>query len=255
MLVSPEIDAAQRIYVAFDYPSIHHEEAQQTLNNLYGTGAGAKIGLEVTAASGWPEPLGVAQDNEFNTFADAKLHDIGNTVWSTAETILRPGPNFLNTHASCSKAALRGLFETRARMQVHAQGESPFTKLLGVTVLTDVEEDEAVSDYRRGRKKQVLYFADKVMDCGFDGVVCSPQELKLLAKYARFDDMVKMVPAIRPKWSVANDQKNFTTPTEAIERGATHIVVGRPITKQYEKIGQTPLDAFQAVLEEVVEAA
>jgi orotidine-5'-phosphate decarboxylase len=63
-----------------------------------------------------------------------------------------------------------------------------------------------------------------------------------------------MVPAIRPAWSVPNDQKNFTTPTEAIQRGATYIVVGRPITEQYKMTGDAQLAAFRAVEQEVKEA-
>ena len=249
MSASPET-AAERIYVAFDYPNLGLAQPQAVLKGLEGTGAGAKLGLEITAKRGWDEPIGEAHEYGFKVFADAKLHDIGNTEWSAARIILENEPDFLNVHATSSRAALSGLVEVRDSMKEDfSSWRQP--KLLGVTVLTDVENDEAVEDYRRGRKKQVVHLADKLLDCGLDGVVCSPDELKTLAKYARFDDMVKMVPAIRPKWSVPGDQKNFTTPREAIERGATHIVVGRPITAQFSKIGETPMDAFEAVLQEV----
>lgn len=249
-----ELSPANRIFVAFDYESIHAPEPQSVLHQLEDTGAGAKVGLEITAQTGWPEAIQEAQHYEFQVFADAKLHDIGNTIQKAAKTILLHTPEFLNVHASSSEAALTGLVTVRDEVQKEEGHDYDITQLLGVTVLTDVEQSESVADYRRGRKKQVLHFADKLLDCGLDGLVCSPQELDILAKYARFDKFVKMVPAIRPKWSVPDDQKNFTTPSEAIRRGATHIVVGRPITAQYEKVGASQLDAFHAVEQEVQEA-
>ncbi len=243
-----EHQAAEKLYVALDYPDIYNQQPQELLQDLKGTGVGVKIGLEITAARGWLAPIDCVFGYGFNTFADAKLHDIGNTVSKAAHVILNSKPQFLNVHASSSKAALSALVAERDKT-------SPHTKLLGVSVLTDVDQAESIEDYRRGRKAQVLHFTDKVLDQGLDGVVCSPEELRILAKYERFSKIVKMIPAIRPKWSVANDQKNFTTPTEAIERGATHLVVGRPITEQYKMIGKTPLDAFRAVVEEIKEAA
>ncbi len=244
---------AERLYVALDYDSINDPEPSELLHHLQGTGAGAKVGLQISAAKGWINPIETVQDHGMNVFADAKLKDIGATVSKASRVILKTMPNFINVHADSSASALRMLVEERNSLR--QEGDSEFTKILGVTVLTDKENDEAVEDYRRGRKKQVLHYADKSLDCGLDGIVCSPDELKILAKYARFDKLVKMVPAIRPKWSVPNDQKNYTTPTEAIERGATHIVVGRPITEQYTKVGTTPFDAFEAVVQEVAEAA
>lgn len=238
-------ETASQIYVAFDYPSVHTSEAQFLFEQLEGTGAGAKLGLEITAASGWPPAIQEGHNHSFNVFADPKLKDIGHTVAKAAEIILSQKPEFINIHADSSSVALNGLVNAKNKI-------SPITQVLGVTVLTDKTNGEAIADYRRGRKNQVLHYADKLLDSGVEGVICSPEELKILAKYSRFDRMVKMVPAIRPKWSVPNDQKNFTTPAEAIQRGATHIVVGRPITAQYKLMGgATPLDAFRAIHDEI----
>lgn len=244
---------ANRIYVAFDYPRLDRPEAQGVLTQLQDTGAGAKVGLEVTALTGWVDPIEDAQSHGFDVFADMKLHDIGATEWKAAEPVLLTNPELLNIHATSSQAALSGLVAVRDKLKAESDGAIQ-TKLLGVTVLTDVENQECIADYRRGRKKQVMHLADKVLECGLDGFVCSPEELDILAKYERFAKMLKVIPAIRPKWSVPDDQKNFTTPRQAILRGATHIVVGRPITAQYKKVGDTQLDAFRAVEQEVKEA-
>lgn len=247
---SPEV--AGTLYVAFDFDSVLDQQPQELLTSIHDTDVGAKVGTQIAAVDGWLVPVDEVDNWGLNVFADMKLKDIGATVIKTARPVLRRNPAFLNVHADSSVSALEGLVAERDTIQAHIPvGQR--TKLLGVTVLTDKEDPEVIQDYRRGRKKQVLHYADKSMAAGLDGVVCSPAELKVLARYERFFGAIKMTPAIRPRWSVPDDQKNFMTPTEALERGGenTLLVVGRPITEQYAKIGKTPLDAVHAVLEEV----
>lgn len=244
--------------MAFDFERITDPDPQYLLRNLDDTGVGVKLGLEITAKSGWPNPINTALDKGFNVFADAKLKDINNTVVKVGRVILGTYPNFLNIHATSSEAALKGLVQARNEIQIDNwddQYTDGTTDILGVTVLTDIEDEECQKTYGRSRKEQVLFLADKILECGLEGLVCSPDELDILAEHPRFDKLVRMVPAIRPTWSVANDQKNFTTPREAILRGANYIVVGRPITEQFKNVGDTPLDAVEAVVREIKEAA
>lgn len=247
--ISPE--AAKRLYVAFDYDSIQDIEARRLIGSIRGTGIGAKVGTQLACRSGWIVPV-VQLSNGFNVFADMKLHDIGKTETATARSVLRWLPSYLNAHATSSFAALESLVKLRDETQKTA-AENMKTKLLGVTLPTDVEDEESMRDYGRSRNEQVLHLADKSMDAGFEGIVCSAYDLKLLAKYARFDQLVKVVPSIRPKWSVPAGQKNFVTPTEAIELGGDNVtlVVGSPITDQYMNIGETRLDAVVAVTNEI----
>lgn len=247
-MISTDRQIASQIYVAFDYESMYSAEAQSLLNQLHGTGAGCKIGQTITAKAGWPAPINEAQIHEFNVFADAKLHEINNTVLDVGRVILSCKPDFINIFADSSVTALEGLLSLRDEI-------SPGTKVLGVTLLTDKTDGEVLSDYGFPRNEQVLHFANKVLEVGLDGVICSPQDLRILARYPDFDYVEKVTPSIRPAWSMPNDQQNYATPTEAIEWGATRIVVGRPVTKQFELIGgSTPLDAFWAVFEEVKRA-
>ncbi len=239
---------ASQIYVAFDCESIYSAEARSLLGQLHGTGAGCKIGQTIAAKTGWPAPINEAQIHEFDVFADAKLHEINNTVHDLGRVILSCQPDFINIFADSSIVALEALLDLRDEV-------SPETKVLGVTLLTDKTDDEVLSDYGRPRNEQVLCFANKVLEVGLDGVICSPQDLRMLAKYSDFDNVEKVTPGIRPAWSMPNDQQNYATPTEAIEWGASRIVVGRPITEQFGLIGGlTPRDAFWAVFEEVKRA-
>ena len=84
--------------------------------------------------------------------------------------------------------------------------------------------------------------------CGVDGVVCSPQEvIDLRAEIG--DEMVLVVPGVRPQWAVADDQKRFMTPYQAIEAGADYLVVGRSITRAGD-----PVDATRRIVSEITDA-
>ena len=91
--------------------------------------------------------------------------------------------------------------------------------LLGVTVLTSVGGDVADEVVRR---------AKLAAECGLEGVVASPHEIKLIRK-AVGEKIVIVTPGIRPAWAEAGDQKRMMTPAEAVAAGASYIVVGRPI--------------------------
>ena len=102
--------------------------------------------------------------------------------------------------------------------------------ILGVTVLTSANEgvlrEIGISDEI---DNQVLRLAKLGVANGVGGIVASPHEIKSLR--AEFGDKIKIVvPGIRPSWSEPGDQKRFATPREAIEAGADHLVIGRPIT-------------------------
>ena len=99
-----------------------------------------------------------------------------------------------------------------------------------VTVLTSMDEDDLVAV---GQKTppcdQVIRLARLTKASGLDGIVCSPDESAEVRTECG-EDFVRIVPGIRPSWSATNDQKRFTTPKKALADGATHIVIGRPIT-------------------------
>ena len=88
---------------------------------------------------------------------------------------------------------------------------------------------------------------------GVQGIICSPKELLILHSHRIAKDLLKVTPGVRPEWAAANDQKRIMTPAEAIRAGATHLVIGRPITKAPESIGSM-VNAADLIAEEIAGA-
>lgn len=170
-------------------------------------------------------------------FIDLKFHDIPNTVAGAVKAACaRFAPAYLNVHASGGMDMMRAAKEAC----------SPGTKLLAVTVLTSMDDAELE---RIGQHtpsiEQVKKLAHLASEAGLDGVVCSALEIEAL-RFTYDSAFVLMVPGIRPADSDHNDQKRIMTPHKAMEKGATHLVIGRPITAAFD-----PAAAAQAIVDEI----
>ncbi|MEC7118415.1 MAG: orotidine-5'-phosphate decarboxylase [Pseudomonadota bacterium] len=182
-----------------------------------------KIGKELFTAVG-PDMVKAVQGRGFDVFLDLKFHDIPNT---TAQAVLAAadlGVWMVNVHASGG----RDMMQT-TKQRLSAGGYA--TQLIAVTVLTSM----AASDLREigitvDPAEQVSRLARLTAECGLDGVVCSAQEAnRLRAELGQ--DFVLVTPGIRPAGSAQDDQKRIVTPVDAMQQGATHLVIGRPITQ------------------------
>ena len=173
-------------------------------------------------------------------WVDMKLKDIPNTVKLRARAAAESFANILTVHASggieMMQAALEGF---------HGFGD----KVLAVTVLTSLSEEETHLLHGQPAKAAVLYQARLAKLAGVHGIVCSPQEVGILAKRPELQGMKFVVPGIRPAGSAIGDQKRVDTPAAAIAAGVTHLVVGRPITEATD-----PVAAFDAIAEEIAAA-
>jgi hypothetical protein len=125
--------------------------------------------------------------------------------------------------------------------------------VLGVTVLTSHGEESCISTFGEKPGPKVVQFAKMLAEVGADGIVCSPQELELLAKYPELKKLKRVVPGVRPEWAPTQDQKRPMTPGEAIKAGADFLVIGRPITQPPKEIGG-PVEATQKIAEEIEKA-
>lgn len=208
------------IYCALDSKDIKQITEQSVA--LSEIGIGIKLGLEFFNANG---PQGVAeilsQRVRPSVFLDLKFHDIPNTVAGAVQAAASLDVAYLNVHASGG----------REMMLAAKRACNSKTKLLSVTVLTSNDDTtlEEVGQMRPAAD-QVMRLARLTQDCGLDGVVCSAHEVKQL-RNVMSQNFVLMVPGIRPEGSDAGDQKRIMTPKEAIIAGATHLVIGRPITQ------------------------
>ncbi|MGE4350608.1 MAG: orotidine-5'-phosphate decarboxylase [Bdellovibrionales bacterium] len=225
------------IFCAIDTPDAI--QAVSLASHLKGCVGGLKFGLEYVMSNG---PQGVVPFKGFgmDIFLDVKLHDIPNTVAGAISSLLPIEPDFITIHTSGGPAMMQAAAEAAAK----AKGKRP--KLLGVTVLTSLDtEDLKKVGQHPNTTEQVERLALLAKDSGLDGIVCSSAEVAPLRK-ALGPDMVLMVPGIRPAWAAANDQKRIMTPRDAIDAGATYLVIGRPITK-----ADDPTEAARRINDEI----
>lgn len=198
-----------------------------------------KIGLELMNAVGTPQSVQHVLRHGGQVFADCKLNDIPNTVRGASRVISATGVKYFNVHASAGLEAVKAAAE-----------EKGSSKLLVVTVLTSLDDGASQSIFGKPAREKVLDFAKVAMEAGADGLICSSQELELLGQNPEFKNLLKVTPGIRPSWAQSDDQKRTMTPKEAIQAGATHLVIGRPISSPPRGIG-SPIDAAKAILEEI----
>ncbi len=208
------------IYCALDTKDLGY--AKEFSELLTSVGCGVKLGLEFFNAHG-PQGVQTILENRLkpSVFLDLKYHDIPNTVAGAIESAASLNVSYLNVHAAGGSEMMRA-----------AKGACPDkTALLAVTVLTSSNDSTLEEVGQRGpAAEQVLRLARLTHASGLDGVVCSAHEIKTL-RNALPESFVLMVPGIRPEGSDAGDQKRIMTPRQAVEEGATHLVIGRPITQ------------------------
>lgn len=222
------------IFCALDTSDL---DQAKTWASQIGTVTGAlKLGMEFVNSFG-PGGIEAIQKSAPNAalFIDLKFHDIPNTVAGAVRTICANfAPAYLNVHAAGG--------ETMMRAAKDACGKE--TKLLAVTILTSLTEEELNAvGYQNGLSERVVQMAQLTEKCGLDGVVCSSREITLIRENcaATFETMV---PGIRPAGADIGDQKRVMTPLEAIAKGASHLVIGRPITA-----ADNPAKAAQDILD------
>jgi orotidine-5'-phosphate decarboxylase len=179
-----------------------------------------KVGLQLLATNG----MALAKDLKaegLQVFLDWKLHDIGATVEKAAAAIAGAAScDFLTVHAEpqVMAAAARG------------RGADRTMKILGVTVLTSLSEDDLKDlGYGLGVEALVERRIRQAIDAGIDGVIASPHEAAMARRIGGPDFLV-VTPGVRPTWSSKDDQARAATPAQALASGASHLVSGRPIT-------------------------
>lgn len=194
-----------------------------------------KIGLQLL-------PIGGAEFGQElkaqgkNVFLDYKLHDIDATVEKATRSITTLGADLLTVHArpDVMRAAAKG-----------SEGSS--LKVLGVTVLTSLDR-QALRDigYNDNAESLVMRRVEQALKAGIDGVVASPLEAAAI-RAAVPDGFLIVTPGVRPKGAAKGDQKRIATPSSALASGASHLVVGRPITQ-----ADDPRKAAQAIAKEML---
>ena len=227
------------IFVAIDTPSL--ERARALAEQVRGHAGGVKLGLEFFSANG---PAGVASIAALGmpVFLDVKFHDIPNTVAKSVEALRPLEPAVLTVHAAGG----------RAMLEAARAAASPNTKIVAVTVLTSLDGGDLQSiGVSSEPREQVERLAQLARSAGLDGIVCSGTEVAR-AK-AAWPEGFFVVPGVRPPGGDVSDQKRVVTPRQALEDGASILVIGRPIT-----LAENPSEALRdiaATLEDWTSAA
>ena len=186
-----------------------------------------KLGLEFFTANG---AAGVTAITRLGipVFLDLKFHDIPNTVAKAIAATAGMNMFMMTVHTSGGRAMLQAAIDASDRVAQVTGKERPL--VIGVTLLTSLDGDDvSMLGFRDSLQEQVLRLADLAQSARLDGVVCSPFEIAPIRK-ACGNDLLLVVPGIRPEGSAVGDQKRILTPKEALAKGADYLVIGRPIT-------------------------
>lgn len=192
----------------------------------------------------WDEFLAMASEMKISLFIDEKLCHSPEVLKNTVGYYNFPPIKMFTIHASCGRDSLKAAV-TQKGIAIPTN-----MKILVSTVLTSMSREECQHIYGKWPEEKVVEFALDALETGCDGIVCSSQELKSLARHKDLNKLERYVPGIRPKWwKKKTDQRRIETPSGAIEAGADYLIIGRPVLNPPKEIG-TPIEAVKKILEE-----
>jgi len=232
--------AAKRIAVALD--GMDFDQASATIELLAPLGVGFKAGLEIIMLPDGAADRLIKKIHSLGgwCFFDTKLDDIPPTVENAAANIAKKNVRFFNVHASAGIPAVEAAVKARGSCGV-----------LVVTVLTSIDKESCIRIFGDEPTPKVLQFAREAKAAGAQGIVCSALELEALFEAGILDnDFIAVTPGIRLPDAPPDDQKRTRTPREAMKKGASILVVGRPITKAKDPVGATATFISEVVLAE-----
>jgi orotidine-5'-phosphate decarboxylase len=212
------------IIVALDVPSA--EQALKLAEQVAPAVGAFKIGKELFVAAG-PDIVRCVRATGASVFLDLKFHDIPNTVAKAVASAVRLDVQMLTIHTSGGGEMMRAA-EKSAQDTAKALGR-PAPLVLGVTVLTSMDSHaltEIGCEANVGH--QVERLATLAVKSGLRGLVCSPLEITALRQILPAEIQL-VTPGIRTGAEKADDQKRTLTPREAVQAGASWLVIGRPI--------------------------
>ncbi|MEO6051369.1 MAG: orotidine-5'-phosphate decarboxylase [Pyrinomonadaceae bacterium] len=236
------MELKNKIIVALDVQTA--DEAREITRELSGHVGAFKIGLQLFTAAG-AELVREFTKAGNKIFLDLKFHDIPNTVAKASVEAARSGVWMFNVHVSgggeMMEQTVNQVDETCGREKI----ARPL--IIGVTVLTSSNE-EVLREVGAGEnvEDQVVKLACLAAECGLDGVVASPHEVKAVRKAVSNNNFLTVTPGIRPTLATRDDHKRVTTFGQAIANGSDYVVIGRPIIKASDRLA-----AVEAIVGEI----
>jgi orotidine-5'-phosphate decarboxylase len=240
-----EKPVAEKIIVPLDVPT--EAEAIALVDRLPQVSFW-KVGLELFVSSG-PSILSALKEREKRIFLDLKLHDIPNTMAGACRAAAKYGVDLLTVHATAGKTALEASLVAAEAGAIAAGLPAP--KLIAVTLLTSLSSRMLAFELKVPLElpEYALQMALLAKESGLAGAVCSPQEAEQLRQTCG-GDFLLVCPGVRPTWAELGDQKRAMNPAEALQAGASYLVIGRPITAATD-----PEVAFARICDELAAVA
>ncbi len=215
-------------FIALDLKS--NVENINVVKKLYKHVYGFKVGYRSFYNKRSYELISEIKSKKSKLFLDLKLHDIPNTVSSAVNSLSKVNPDFLTLHISggeeMMKAAIKSIKQNGLK-----------TKILGVTLLTSLDREDSKKIYNeRNTKKLVKRFTEIANNVNIHGIICSGDDLKILGK---FNKLIKITPGVK-MFSRNDDQKRVTFAHNALQDGASFVVIGRELIES-----KKPLDLLK----------
>ena len=238
-----EAAARERVIIALD---CSRERAIELAGRLEGRAKWLKVGMTLYYREG-PDIVRAFKECGFNVFLDLKFHDIPHQVRGAACSAALAGADLMSVHGLGSGAMLAACREG-AEEAAQTLGYRP--RLVAITVLTSMDQaalnEIGIADTPAVEADRLARLA---VGNGIDGIVCSPQEAAAM-RAALGPEALIVTPGVRPAGAALGDQSRVATPAAAIGAGASHLVIGRPITGAAD-----PLAAYEAIVGELVSGA
>ncbi len=245
MIVNKPTSAKERIILALDVDDF--EEARALVQELKDYVGFFKVGLQLFTSCGY-KVVEMIQEEGGKVFFDGKFHDIPNTVAKASANLIKNNIDFFDIHIKGGSKMLTSTVKYCNEVAKSLDKERP--TILGVTLLSsfgqrtlnqELNVELNIDDY-------VASLAKIANEACLSGVVASASEAPQIRKICG-EDFIIVCPAIRPTWSVVDDQVRVVTPADAINAGIDYMVIGRPVTKAENKV-----DAIQLIIDEIEDA-
>jgi orotidine-5'-phosphate decarboxylase len=224
------------LFVALDVDSA--ERALELIHQTRAFVGGFKLGPRLVMRYGQELTREVARHGAL--FIDCKFYDIPNVMEHSVRTAFELGATYCTVHAQAGKEALTRV----AQLEQDLRKLRPF-RVLSVTILTSFRQDTLAPNVQhQPLEEQALTLAELSLSCGLSGLVCSAEEVEKLR--ARYPEAYLLTPGIRLGLDDKGDQKRVSDPLTALRKGASALVVGRPICDSLE-----PAQAAKVYYEEI----
>lgn len=246
MIENKNLSAKDRIVLALDTDSL--EEVERLVTTLKDYVGLFKVGPQLFTSCAY-DAIDLIKKLGGEVYFDGKFHDIPSTVAKAASNLIKRGVTNFSAHLAGGSKMLTTT--VKVARETAKKYNMPAPKILGVTLLSSFGQRTLTEELnvKMNIDEYVAHLTYLAKESKIDGVIASASEARKIRKEFS-DEFVILCPAIRPTWSVVNDQIRVVTPADAIKSGVDYMVVGRPITA-----AEDPVAAANMIIDEIEEAS